>query len=123
MSQQVVMGAMLKCSFGVAPSSLVVLPSNCVMCNNVPAATIMDSKPMANIMPFGMCNSPLNPAVMAVLGSPMPCIPNIVTPWTPGCSTVKIGNSPALNNTSKCTCLWAGVIEITNAGQTNTNIA
>ena len=51
MGAQVVMGAMLQCSFGLAPSSLVVLPQNNVMAM-VPAANILDNKPIANIPPF-----------------------------------------------------------------------
>ncbi len=128
MSQQVVMGAMLQCSFGAAPSSLIVLPQNCVMCDNKPAANIMDNKPMVNIPTFGMCNCLGNPTVAAATATamgvltPMPCIPNTVAPWTPGSPTVHLGNQPALNNTSKCTCLWGGVISITNAGQVSCNI-
>jgi len=48
-------GTMLQCSFGVAPSSLNVLPTACVM-SGAPAASIMDNAPMVNVMPFGMCN-------------------------------------------------------------------
>ena len=36
MPLQVCMGAMMQCSFGMAPSSLVVLPTNRVMTNKVP---------------------------------------------------------------------------------------
>ncbi|MHC4097033.1 MAG: PAAR-like protein, partial [Planctomycetota bacterium] len=36
MAKQVVMGAMMQCSFGVAPSSLIVLPVNRVMVENKP---------------------------------------------------------------------------------------
>ena len=57
MPLQVCMGAMMQCSFGMAPSSLVVLPTNKVMTNMVPDANIMDHIPMTNIMPFGMCQS------------------------------------------------------------------
>ncbi|RKG64195.1 DUF4280 domain-containing protein, partial [Corallococcus exercitus] len=64
MGVQVVMGAMLQCSFGVAPSSLMVLPANRVMATT-PAANIMDNKPLLNILPFGMCNSLANPMVAA----------------------------------------------------------
>ena len=53
------------CSFGLAPSSLVVLPVNRVMTGNQPAANIMDHMPMVNILPFGMCSSLANPAVAA----------------------------------------------------------
>ncbi len=128
MAQQVCMGAMLKCSMGVAPSSLVVLPVNKVMTSYVPAANIMDNKPMVNIMPFGMCQSPANPVVAsataAALGvlTPMPCIPNTTAPWAPGAPTVMIANFPALDNTSKLMCMWAGVIEVTQAGQATHDI-
>ena len=54
MPNHVCMGAVLQCSFGVAPSSLVVLPTNKMLTSFVPAANIMDHKPMVNIMPFGM---------------------------------------------------------------------
>ena len=62
---QVVNGAMLMCSFGVAPSSLVVLPTNMVLSGNQPAANILDHQPMVNIQPFGMCITPSNPQVAA----------------------------------------------------------
>jgi hypothetical protein len=123
MPNQVCMGAMLKCSMGLAPSSLVVLPVNRVMTSNVPAANIMDNKPMVNIMPFGMCPSPANPTVAAATAAalgvltPMPCVPNTPAPWAPGAPTVLIANQPALDDTSKLMCIWAGVIEVTYAGQ------
>ena len=128
MGQQVVMGAMLQCSFGVAPSSLMVLPANRVMVNNMPAANIMDNKPMANIPPFAMCQSMANPTVAAATAAalgvltPMPCIPAIAAPWVPGAPTVLIANMPALNNSSKCLCNWGGMISINMAGQFTTNV-
>ena len=118
-------GAQLMCSFGAAPSALVVTPQNKVLCGT-PAANIMDMKPMVNIMPFGMCSSMANPqvaaATAAALGvlTPMPCIPSITGPWAPGSTTVLLGGNPALNNTCKCMCAYAGVIQIVNPGQTNT---
>jgi len=128
MPMQVCMGANMMCSMGMAPSSLVVLPTNRVMANNVPDANIMDHIPMVNIMPFGMCQSLANPTVasatsaaMGVL-TPMPCIPNTMAPWTPGSPTVMIGNMPALDDTSKCMCMWAGIIEVVYSGQTTTDI-
>ncbi len=60
MGMHVCMGATLQCSFGAAPSNLVVLPVNAVVTSGVPAATIMDNKPIANILPFGTCNSMSN---------------------------------------------------------------
>jgi hypothetical protein len=118
MPQQVSMGAMLMCSFGVAPSSLVVLPQNRVLAEGPPAANIMDHIPMVNIMPFGMCTSPANPTVAAATAAalgvltPMPCIPATAAPWTPGAPTVMIANMPALDNTSTCMCNWGGVVTV-----------
>jgi hypothetical protein len=115
-------GAMIQCSFGAAPGTLNVLPMNLVM-TSMPIANIMDNKPMMNIMPFGMCNSPANPmvaaATAAALGvlTPMPCIPVTAAPWAPGSPTVLVANMPALNNSSKCLCNWGGVIQVVNPGQ------
>jgi hypothetical protein len=117
------MGAMLQCSFGVAPSSLSVLPVNKVL-TGTPDANIMDNKPMVNIMPFGMCSSPANPTVAAATAAalgvltPMPCVPVTTAPWAPGAPTVLIANMPALDNSSKLMCTWGGVIQITDPGQT-----
>jgi hypothetical protein len=128
MPQQVTAGALLQCSFGMAPSALVVAPANQTLTGGPPAANIMDNKPIANIPPFGMCQSLANPTVAsataAALGvlTPMPCVPVIPAPWAPGSSTMLIANMPALNNTSKCMCAWGGVIQITNPGQTTTAV-
>jgi hypothetical protein len=114
---------MLQCSMGAAPSSLVVTPANRVMTSSQPAATIMDNKPMVNVPSFGMCMSPANPAVAAATAAalgvltPMPCIPNTTTPWTPGAPTVLVAGQPALDDTSTLMCMWAGVISITAPGQ------
>jgi len=122
MSCQVCAGAMLACSFGAAPSALAVLPVNRVV-TGTPAANILDSKPLVNILPFGMCSSPANPqvaaATAAALGvlTPMPCIPVTPAPWVVGAPTVLIGNLPALNNASKLMCTWGGVISVNVPGQ------
>ena len=129
MGVEVVSGAMMSCSFGVAPASLTVLPANRVTVGGVPAANIMDYVPMMNIPTFGMCTSPSNPqvaaATAAALGvlTPQPCIPVTSAPWSPGSPTVTIGNQPALTNSSTCNCMWGGVITISNPGQTTTTVA
>lgn len=128
MGLQVVAGAALSCTFGAAPSVLMVLPANCVMAGGPPAANIMDYKPMVNIMPFVMCNSPANPTVIAATAAalgvltPMPCIPMTVAPWVPGKPTVLIGKMPTLDDGSKCMCAWAGVISISVPGQFQTMV-
>ena len=128
MPKQVVNSATLKCSMGLAPSTLVVLPVPMLIVGYQPAANIMDNKPLVNILPFGMCQSPSNPTVAAATAAafgvltPMPCVPVPAAPWMPGAPTVLIANIPALNDSSKCRCSWGGVIEITNPGQTSTDI-
>ncbi len=128
MAQEVCMGAMLQCSFGMAPSVLAVVAPP--VTNEVkPAANIVDNVPMTNIMPFGMCQSLANPevaaATSAALGvlTPMPCVPVIPAPWAPGSPTILLRGMPALNNTSKCMCAYGGVIQITNPGTTKELIA
>ncbi len=122
MPNQVCMGATMMCTFGMAPSTLVVLPINRVL-TNTPDANIMDHVPMVNIMPFGMCMSLANPevaaATAAALGvlTPMPCIPNTPAPWVPGAVTVLLGNEPALDNVSTLQCIWGGTITFVDPGE------
>ena len=128
MAMQVCMGAMLQCSFGMAPSSLQVLPKNKTYTNQVPDANIMDHVPMVNIMPFGMCTSLANPTVAsataAAMGAltPMPCIPNTPAPWAAGAPNVVLGNAPALDNVSKLMCAWGGLIQIVTPGEVTVSV-
>jgi hypothetical protein len=123
MAIQVCMGALMQCSFGMAPSSLVVLPTNMTYTDQVPDANIMDHVPMVNIMPFGMCTSLANPVVAAATAAamgvltPMPCIPNTPAPWITGAPTVVLGNAPTLDNISKLMCTWGGVIQFATPGE------
>jgi len=128
MAQHVCNGATLQCSFGAAPSSLIVLPTPRVMTSSQPAATIMDFKPIVNIAPFAMCMSPGNPTVAAATTAamgvltPMPCIPMTTAPWTPGSPTVTLGHLPSLNSNCKLMCLWGGAIQVVVPGQFTQNI-
>jgi hypothetical protein len=128
MGIQVTAGATLQCSFGAAPGTLQVLPVNRVLCGT-PAATIMDNAPMVNVLPFGTCSSMANPmvaaATAAALGAltPMPCVPATTAPWAPGSPTVLIGSLPALQNSSKLMCMWAGVIQVIAPAQVTTMTA
>ena len=93
-------GATLKCMFAFPPgiSTLVVLPQNRTLTSNQPAANIMGHIPLANIMTFGMCISPTNPAFVAATAAalgvptPVPCIPATPAPvwWDrpPCCSVI-----------------------------------
>lgn len=128
MGIQVIMGALTKCNYGVAPSTLMVLPSNAVDACMLPAATVMDNIPMMNVLPFGMCQSMANPEVIAATAAamgaltPMPCIPVTTAPWDPGCPTVQINGMKALDASSKLMCMWGGEIQISFPGQETVQI-
>jgi hypothetical protein len=115
----VVNGAGLKCSQGLAPSTLTVLPTKKIEADKQPGATIQDFKPNVNIAPFGMCNSTSNPQVISATATaqgvhtPMPCVPVTTAPWSPGSSIVTFHGEKALTADSKCNCAWNGSIEIT----------
>jgi hypothetical protein len=123
MAIQTCMGATMKCSFGLAPSKLIPTPKT-VMTSNMVAANILDHIPFTNIPPFGMCQAPTNPAVIATTAAamgaptPAPCVPGTPAPWLIGAPTVMLCNAPALNNTSKLMCIWGGVIQFIDPGQT-----
>lgn len=124
MALAVAMTASTMCTFGAAPSTLMVIPSVMVMAATGPMASFMDGKPFANVMPFGVCMSLANPAVAAATAAafgvltPMPCTPMTPMPWMPGKPTVLIGNFPLLDQMSKLTCMFGGVISIVVPGQT-----
>lgn len=130
MPLQVCMGATLQCiPFGTAPSSLIVIPKGkLVLADKRPAATIMDFAPFVNILPFGMCTSPQNPAVAAATAAafgvltPMPCTPVPVSPWAPGAMKVNIGVFPALPDTATCNCAFGGTLKIAYPGQVKVSV-
>jgi hypothetical protein len=130
MGDFVVNGAQIKCSQALPPGKavLTVLPTVLVDAGNMPVATIMDFKPMANIPTFGMCNSTTNPAVIAATSAasgvhtPAPCVPATTSPWSPGSSKTSVGNLNALTKDSKCMCMWAGNITIESEGQQKASV-
>jgi len=114
-------GATLQCSFGAAPSTLIVLPRPIL--SPMPIANIMDHVPFLNILPFGMCSTISNPAVASSTAAacgvltPVPCIPVIPSPWLIGNPKILVENLPALTSESKLMCAWGGIIQIINPGQ------
>jgi hypothetical protein len=128
MPKLVVHGAMLKCSMGMAPGTLSVLPVSKTQGEEQNAATIQDYKPMVNIGAFGMCQSPANPQVAAATAAasgvltPQPCIPATTSPWTPGSTTVSIDNFPALTDSCQCLCNWTGQITVTMPGENTVDV-
>ncbi len=123
MAIQTVCGAVCRCTMGSAPSPLVVLPIHRTFGCCSPAANMGDHIPFLNIIPFGVCKSILCPTTAALtaaaLGAltPGPCIPATASPWTPCATNVLIDNQPALDNTSKASCIYGGEVSIGFAGQ------
>jgi len=125
MPANVALGAITSCTMGSGPSNLNVLPTPIQIEGRV-AATIADSAPMLNIVPFGTCKSLLNPltaaATIAAAGTltPAACVPATGTPWVPGAPTTLVAGVPALVAGSTCVCAYGGVITLINAGTVRT---
>ncbi len=122
-SPAVVSGALAACSMGAAPASLMFLPAPIVMAGTQ-AGTIVNMIPFLNIMPFGMCIAPANPAVIAAttaaMGTPTPgaCIPTPAGPWSPGSTKAVMGGIPMLTASSTLSCSFGGSITVSFSGQT-----
>ena len=118
MANPVIQTATCTCSFGAAPAVLTVTSQQTVSICKMPAATIQDGAALSNVPTFGMCSNPANPTVAAATAAamgvltPMPCVPATVA-WAPGCPTVTVCKRPLLNSTSKLTCSYGGVIQVT----------
>jgi Domain of unknown function (DUF4280) len=110
--------ATLKCDFAVPPgiSTFVVVPViHRMLTSNQPAANINDHVPFVNIMPFGMCMSPSNPAFVsataAALGTPTPVPCGAIS------DPVILDGVPALDNVSVLQCMLGGTITIAYPGE------
>lgn len=123
MGNFVTQGAVLQCSFGMSPCTLVVTVPARPKCMNMLMAVTSDVT-VSNIPTFGMCQSLSNPTVSSATSAaagvltPMPCVPVITAPWAPGSAQVKVCGTPALTDNSKCMCAYAGNISITSPGNT-----
>ncbi|HEX3961837.1 MAG TPA: DUF4280 domain-containing protein [Trebonia sp.] len=106
-------GATLQCSFGTLPSTFAA--SGIQTSASSPVGVVTDVTP-ANVLPFGICSSPSNPA--AASGTPPPCVPVLVAPWQPGSAQVSIDGVSALDDSCTCTCTWSGDVTVSAAGQT-----
>lgn len=124
MTDQVAAGAALKCSMGMSPGTLVVLPVRRVKNNGGASGSAnVDDNTLLNIATFGMCQSMNNPSVASATTAangvltPMPCVPAISAPWAPGSIKVKIESRPALMKSDTCACSYGGSVTIEAAGQ------
>lgn len=114
--------AMIKCLYGVSPSSLTVLPDRTVMAEGMLMGNITDCISLANIMTFDECLTVENPEVEVATDAasgvlcPMPCIPVIDSTWVSEALTVIVTEGSALDQTSIVMCTWTGVITVDEPG-------
>jgi hypothetical protein len=124
--QPVVAAAILECGMGTAPSVMVVLPTAQVMVEARPVAVVADNIPFLNLLPFGMCQSPANPMVMAATAAalgvltPMPCLPMPAGPWNSQVSKTTVGGKAMLGSGGTLSCAYGGSISIKLAGAMRT---
>ena len=124
MSSLVCTGATLQCSFGTTPATFSASSAD-VSASQVAAGTVADVG-AANIASFGMCTSMSNPTVASATAAsgvltPQPCQP-LLSPWTPGSSSVTVDGEPALDDSSTCSCGWGGAITVGSAGQVSATV-
>ena len=106
--EYVVEGATLECSMGAASSKLAIAAPHGVVLRKKNKANIGDSKPFANILPFGACN---------VTSPPKPCTPACAM-WVGGKADLILQGLPSLLNTDKLVCTaGGGLIKISDSGQ------
>ena len=109
-------GNMCKCSFGLTPIPLTAF--NVTV--NVEGTPIVTNTDTSTLISFGMCKTPTNPAVAAVIASSFgtvqqaPCKSVIITPWLNTKNTVLACGKPVCTNSSTCQCMWGGTISIIN---------
>ena len=117
------MSGSVRCSFGTAPATLVVIRPT-TLDGVLPVMNIMDYAPVVNMATFGSCNTVSNPTVASATSAasgvltPMPCVPATAAPWIPTKPTVLVMNMPAVNNADTCVCSYGGVISFNAPGQT-----
>jgi len=112
------------CSMGTTPSPFLATKEHVIGRAPVGVITDIDS---ASVLPFGLCQSPLNPQVAAAEASlgeliPQPCMPVITSAWTRGSTKVTVDGIPALDNSSQCRCVWDGTITVSSPGATSTEV-
>jgi Domain of unknown function (DUF4280) len=118
-------GATVQCSFGTTPATFAASGAQ-ASAGGGPAGVVTDVAP-ENVPPFGLCTSLANPQVASATAAasnvltPQPCQP-VLSPWTPGSARVTIGEVPALDDASQCSCAWAGVVTVSAAGQTAASV-
>lgn len=118
MTFAVISGATAECTCGTTPGELIADYDTGALVSGSIVLTIDMIVAEVNISSFGECDSLLNPEVVSATAAaegvltPMPCIPVVVDPWTPGSLTASQTGIGYVNDESVCTCSYGGVISI-----------
>jgi len=113
--------SMCMCTMGVAPTPFTpTVNPTAPTAGKLQIGIITDIAPGTNIVPFGICNSMTNPAVVAAkaVGAVAPCAPAPAGTWTPGCPKILVCNQPAIDQSCTLACALGGVISFSKPGQT-----
>ena len=119
----VVDGAFLQCSCGNQKGEFKAEKERAIHINHKIQGNIQDYKPYTHIPSFGLCNSRLNPDVIAANRGrhgqwiSQPCRPAVTMKWMQGKENVHIDGHPALLSCSKNSCMWCGQITFIEDGQ------
>ncbi len=123
MSEFATLGANTQCTFGDVPSPLRITSQQKVIIGGQVAAAIDDASGMANVGPYGMCKSLLNPAVAAATAAalgvltPQPCVPAPAGTWIPTHPAISVSGKPCLTIDCKMMCSYGGTISIVAPNQ------
>ncbi|WP_042160186.1 DUF4280 domain-containing protein [Paenibacillus gorillae] len=118
----VVAGAVLSCNSGTQLSRLKMPLSHGVYIKDNAQMNVDDYKSGVNIMPFGYCCNPQNPAVqngrVDIEGvKKAPCLPIVDIAWRNGKTDKLVEGSAALLDHCTTSCMHGGEIFIVDNGQ------
>lgn len=113
-------GTQITCMTAIplASSMFSTSPTRTVFLEGSQMGNIMDFQPMVCIPCMGQCVSMINPTVASATAAacgaltPMPCIPSTASPWIMGQLNVLVEGQPALLQTDKLMCSFAGTLTI-----------
>lgn len=102
-------GAMLRCSLGSVPGTLVVLRPSLSADTMQAIGTVQDSRPMENILPFGTCSAAAHPLIST---GAAPCIPQTNEVWTQQTPSIRYQGQAALRGDATLRCEYGGIISV-----------
>lgn len=113
-------GAILSCSLGSVPSPLVVVRQSASAEAAQAIAAISDSRPLENILPFGICAAATHP-LAATLAAP--CVPQTSELWSQRTPSVRYHGQVALRQDATLACAYGGVVSVVQPIHMSTSLS